>query len=131
MTGGNNSVAAAFAALNLGSLDQVYGAGRVQGGTGATLAGLVGLNQFGGNLPGGLPFPVTLPTGTATNSYWDMQTTGQITSAGGTGLNTAELASGLPAGFDPAIWRHGSYPQLVNLGTQQNTTARPGGDPAG
>ena len=54
-----------------------------------------------------------------------MQTTGQLTSAGGTGLNTAELANGLPAGFDPSIWRHGSYPQLVNLGTQQNTTPGP------
>ena len=65
---------------------------------------------------GGLRRAFNLPNGTATNSYWDMQTTGATTSAGGTGMNTAVLAGGLPPGFDPAIWTHGSYPYLVNLG---------------
>ena len=46
VTGGNAAVAGGFAALNLGSLDQVYGVGRVQGGPGSTLGGLVGSNNF-------------------------------------------------------------------------------------
>jgi subtilisin family serine protease len=54
-----------------------------------------------------------------------MQTTGLTTSAGGTGMNTAVLAGGLPLGFDPAIWSHGAYPQLVNLGPQDTTPGDP------
>jgi hypothetical protein len=55
-----------------------------------------------------------------------MQTTAQTTSAGGTGMNTAQLAGGLPSGFDPAIWSHHSYPFLVNIvPNDQNTTPGP------
>ena len=56
-----------------------------------------------------------------TSSYWDTQTTGQPTSAGGVGLTTAQLQSGmLPAGFDPAVWTAtpGQYPALIGLGGQ-------------
>ena len=55
-----------------------------------------------------------------TDSYWDTQTSGQTTSAGGTGLTTAQLESGLPAGFDSTVWgsnrriNHG-YPYLLAL----------------
>ncbi|MPZ41073.1 MAG: S8 family serine peptidase, partial [Rhizobiales bacterium] len=121
-TGGNEAVAAAFAALNLGSLDQVYGVGRVQGGAGSTLGGLVGLNNLSASVPDmGVAVPEgTLPTGTATNSYWDTQTTAVSTSAGGTGTSTAVLAGGLPAGFDAETWGSHSYPYLLALDNPPN-----------
>ncbi|MEN7538773.1 filamentous hemagglutinin N-terminal domain-containing protein, partial [Aurantiacibacter flavus] len=50
------------------------------------------------------------------NSYWDSETTGQTTSAGGsTALTTAQFQSGsLPSGFDGSTWATGSglYPYL-------------------
>ena len=129
MTGNNAVVAGGFAALNLGSLDQVYAVGHVQGTGGATLGGLVGANNLAAILPdiGGLPPSLNLPAGTATNSYWDMQTTAQTTSAGGTGMNTAVLSGGLPPGFSDLVWDHHSYPFLVNIAADppQNTTPGP------
>jgi hypothetical protein len=55
-----------------------------------------------------------------------MQTTGQTTSAGGTGMNTAVLAGGLPPGFDPQIWAHGSYlkPEQIS-GPERNKPCAP------
>ncbi len=60
-----------------------------------------------------------------TTSYWNTTTsktdlgTGEGNESGLTGLTTSELQSGLPDGFDPAIWRekngvnHG-FPYLIN-----------------
>ena len=45
-----------------------------------------------------------IQTNIVTNSYWDITTSGQAYSAGGTGLTTAQLAAGLPAGFSPTVW---------------------------
>ena len=56
-----------------------YATGSVSG-TGSLVGGLVGLNY-----------------GTITASYWDTQTTGQATSAGGTGKTTSQLQS--PTGY--------------------------------
>ena len=52
------------------------------------------------------------------NLYWDTQTSGLTTSAGGTGLTTAQLQGTLPTGFDPAIWGTGPglYPYLKAFG---------------
>jgi filamentous hemagglutinin family protein len=124
VAGGNEVVAAAFAALNRGIFDQTYAVGLVTAGTGSTTGGLVAANSL--NLPGsiGEQFWV-LPVGTVTNSYWDRQTTGQETSAGGTALDTAVLAGGVPPGLDPTTWSHGSYPHLVNLGPQDTTPGSP------
>jgi len=124
VTGGNEVVAGAFAALNRGTIDQTYAAGLVTAGAGSTTGGLVGAN----NLP--LPdfitgVPSSPPVGTVTNSYWDRQTTGQEKSAGGTALDSAVLAGAVPAGFDPTIWSHGSYPHLVNLGPQNTNPGPP------
>ena len=104
VTGGAGSTVGGLVALNLGSLDQTYAAGLVTGGPGSTTGGLVALNNLDIpqdvlntlNIPG---FAVT--PGTATNSYWDTQTTGQDQSAGGSPMTTAQLSSGLPSGFDP------------------------------
>jgi hypothetical protein len=115
-TGGINSFVAGFAAINVGSLDQTYAAGLVTGGAGSTTGGLVASNTFSYTLPASI---VAIdPPGTATNSYWDQQTTGQTTSAGGLGLNTSQLSSGLPVGFNPAAWgvAAGAYPFLPGLG---------------
>jgi hypothetical protein len=123
VTGSNEIVAAAFAALNHGTLDQTYAVGLITAGTGSTTGGLVAANSL--NLPGFLDGPASLPVGTVTNSYWDRQTTGQEQSAGGTALDTKVLAGGLPPGFDQTIWSHGSYPHLVNLGSQDTTPGPP------
>ncbi|GLS42237.1 beta strand repeat-containing protein [Methylobacterium brachythecii] len=66
-----------------------YATGLVTGG--GTLGGLVGTSVVGS-------------AQTVTNSYWDTQTTGQTTSAFGTGQTTAQLQGALPAGFSDAIW---------------------------
>ena len=75
-----------------GSIDQAYAVGLVAPASG-TLSGKVG------GLLGGAP---TSPT--ITNSYWDTDSTGEATSQGGVGLPTVQLKSGLPTGFDSAVW---------------------------
>jgi len=62
------------------------------------------------------------PAGSITSSYWDFDTSGISDPSRGagdppndpgiTGLTTAQFQSGLPAGFDPAIW--GSNPKINN-----------------
>lgn len=64
---------------------------------------------------------------TASNSYWDLETSGvsdpsqgagsPSNDSGITGLTTAQLQSGLPDGFDPAVWAedpkiNGGFPYL-------------------
>jgi VCBS repeat-containing protein len=93
-------VAGGLVGINSGSITQSYATGLVGGGGGFALGGLVGLDSG---------------AGTDTASYWDTQTGGRSTSAGGTGLTTAQLESGiLPAGFDPTIWFDvvGQFPEL-------------------
>lgn len=101
---GLGGFAAGLVALNFGTLEQTYAAGLVTGGAGSTLGGLVAINGF--NLPVGFVPPSTpvSTTGTATNSYWDIGTTGQGTSQGGTGLTTQQLTAALPAGFAAPVW---------------------------
>lgn len=82
-----------------GTITQSYATGHVAGSPSELIGGLVGYNSG--------------PT--ASSSYWDTQSSGQVGSAGGTGLTTAELKSGtLPSGFDPAVWKAaaGQYPTL-------------------
>lgn len=52
---------------------------------------------------------------TVTNSYWDTQTTGQTSSAGGTGKTTADMKKQVTYdGWDESIWKitNGQYPTL-------------------
>lgn len=86
----------------LGTVTNCYAAGSVTGLTG--VGGLVGMSGFsinlisgsyargavsgGGSHIGGL---VGLNNGTVTNSFWDTQTSGRTTSAGGTGKTTAQM----------------------------------------
>ncbi len=77
-----------FVGLNSGALDQVYSTGAVTG-TGG-LGGLVGARQ---------------PSGTATASYWNTETSGRSTSQGGTGRTSAAMQTQAGfAGFDWAVW---------------------------
>ena len=102
VTGGAASTVGGLVALNFGTLDQTYAAGRVSGGPGSTTGGLVAANNF--NIPQEVLNAINIPEfsvapGTATNSYWDTQTTGQDTSAGGSPMTSAQLSSGLPPGL--------------------------------
>ncbi|MFL4986367.1 MAG: GLUG motif-containing protein, partial [Xanthobacteraceae bacterium] len=115
-TGGAGSTVGGLVADNGGTVDQTYATGLVTGGPGSTTGGLIAVNSATFVVPDGLlsdgggPASVTAAlggpteTGTVTFSYWDKQTTGQASSDGGTGLTTAQFNSGLPAGFDPAVW---------------------------
>ena len=75
---------------NGASIENCYSTGVVSGGT--TRGGLVAEN-YNNN-------------GTVSNSFWDVQTSGQTSSAGGTGLTTAQmktLSTYLNAGWDIAL----------------------------
>ena len=94
-----------------GTLAQCYSTGAVSGGS--DVGGLVGWNVnyavtqcystgavSGGSNVGGL---VGANDGTVTACFWDIQTSGQLISAGGTGKTTAEMQKAstvLDAGWD-------------------------------
>ena len=92
---------------NPGAITASYATGRVSGGD--SIGGLVGSN-FGSG-------------GTATASYWDTQTSGLSSSAGGEGKMTSELQSptsntGIYATWDDDVWDFGTssqYPALKDL----------------
>jgi filamentous hemagglutinin family protein len=110
-SGGAGSIVGGLVAVNDGTIKTSYSAGAVSGGS---TGGLVAKNnpgfQFADlHIPGipednGTPVPLKPGAGTITNSYWNTETSGQQGSAGGTGMTSQQLASGLPAGFDPAVW---------------------------
>jgi len=87
-----------------------------------TTTGLVNLAEYSGGFLGVNEEFSTYPA----NDYWDTTTSGTGTGTGNdgnisglTGLNTRQLKSGQPAGFDPTIWAeksgiNGSFPYLIN-----------------
>ncbi|TKC87743.1 filamentous hemagglutinin N-terminal domain-containing protein [Trinickia terrae] len=95
---------------NMGTITASYSAGLVQGGTG-TAGGLVAVG-----------------VGTVTNSYWNIDTSGQSTSNGGTGLTNAQMLTSTAAsfsGFDfSSVWSFisgTSYPYLTSIFTSTPT----------
>jgi hypothetical protein len=121
--------------------------GAVTGGEGASAGGLIGKQQDGAGSPtiknGYSTGAVSAGTDSLiggligddadfsqiSNSYWDMDTSGVSDPSKGagspandpgiTGLSDIQLKSGLPTGFDPAIWAekpsiNGGYPYLLN-----------------
>ena len=105
--------------------------GLVTAGPGSTTGGLVATDNFFGSLPSdpNIPTGFTPAAGTATNSYWDTQTTGQSQSAGGTPQTTAQLTSGVPAGFDSNTWSSGAGTNYPFFAGQSDPLPTPG-DPA-
>jgi hypothetical protein len=71
-----------------------------------------------GKFTGG--FAATADGNGLSDDYWDIDTSGKRTSAGGVGLTDAQLKSGLPPGFDPQVWGedvaiNGGLPYLLAL----------------
>jgi len=100
---GNGSYIGGLAGINNGTITQSYASGSVEGNDSASfgVGGLVGYNtgtvtqcystgsvsgssDVGGLIGGN-------DSGSITQSYWDMQTSGQSSSAGGEGKTTAEM----------------------------------------
>jgi filamentous hemagglutinin family protein len=100
VTGGANSHVGGLVADNIGgSISETYAVGLVTGGGNSIVGGLVAVNSAGTNLVTGVTSP-----GVISNSYWDMQSSGQSVSAGGNGQTTPQLTGGLPSGFDGTVW---------------------------
>ena len=84
-----------------GIVSNSYSTGSVTGTT--RVGGLVGINYYGnvtdsysiGSVTGSIDVGglVGYNTATVSNSFWDIETSGQATSAGGTGKTTAEMKS--------------------------------------
>jgi hypothetical protein len=84
---------------NFSTAADSYSTGKVRG-TGPVLGGLIGDDEA--------------DSGSISNGYWDVNTSGItnlsqgagniVNDPGITGLTTTELQSQLPAGFDPAVW---------------------------
>ncbi len=121
---GSNYVGGLVGILGAANVDNSYATGAVNGsGWVGGLAGWVENNSTvngsystgavsGNTNVGGL---IGENDATVSNSYWDMDTSGQFSSSGGTGLSTSQFQSGsLPTGFDSTVWNTGSglYPYL-------------------
>jgi len=112
-----------LAGVNSGTVTNCYAAGPVTGG------------EYGGGLAGAGMYASVV--GTVTASFWDGQTSGQATSAGGgTKLSTAQMKTQsvfTEAGWDFVnVWamKPGGYPYLIVLGPPANKPANEGeGEP--
>ena len=133
---------------NYSSIYNSYSMGAVSGNT--NVGGFVGNNSGGyigtsystgavsgdSNI-GGFAGGDSESSGSIYNSYWDIETSGMTTSAGGTGLTTAEMRTQASFnGWDfTNIWSINeghNYPKLRNVGGTGNTgggTTDPGADP--
>ena len=96
---GSGNVGGLVGGNNKGSVSDSYAAGRVSGGS--NVGGLVGSNTNGG---------------TVSNSFWDVTTSGQAASAGGTGMTTPQMQT--QANFTSATPANGN----VNPGWDFNYT---------
>ncbi|MGN6424623.1 MAG: beta strand repeat-containing protein, partial [Asticcacaulis sp.] len=100
---GNDSYGADGSGANSGLITYSYATGAVSG---MRAGGLTGANSS------------YYASGTITNSYWNTTTSGQSSSAGGTGMTTSQLQNGsLPTGFSSSVWTvsSGAYPQLSSF----------------
>ncbi|HWA92269.1 MAG TPA: GLUG motif-containing protein [Rhizomicrobium sp.] len=122
---GDGGTAGGLVGRNAGtSILDCYANGTVQGGVDSTVGGLLGTNN-GPVVTSYSAGPVASGSGNAvggfvgndqgepdlTQDYWDIDTSGQSHGAGNdtadpgiTGLTHAQFQSGLPTGFDPAVW---------------------------
>lgn len=105
-----------------GTISNSYATGNVVGYS--YVGGLVGgssgsiLNSYSiGLVQGSISFGGLAGSysGSSTNSYWDTQTSGQPTSAAGTGKLTSEMKTTSTYNWDTSIWNisDGNYPSLI------------------
>jgi hypothetical protein len=126
-------------ALQLANVSDCYSTGSVEAGGASLLGGMFG-ETFGQTIDASYSVSAVLfgtapigkrvggfigryVGGAATADYWDLDTSGQSNACeercrGIEGLSDAALKSGLPAGFDPAIWAqspsiNNGYPYLI------------------
>ncbi len=133
----NSDLTGGLAAFNSGTITDSFSTAAVIGGATSTDGGLVGNLEGGGTIStsystglvsgtgafaaGGLVGTLSgATTSQVTNSYWDTSTSGQSTSAAGTGMATAALQGALPAGFNDGNWAVltspvPSYPYLTAI----------------
>jgi hypothetical protein len=143
ITVGTGGHLGALIGISGGAINNSYATGAVTGGTGSDSGGLVGENGIngtisfsystgavaGGGYIGGLIGFDGAQSGSITDAYWDTDTSGITDPSQGagniandpgvTGLSTAEFQSGLPQGFDPAVWAeksniNGGLPYLLD-----------------
>ncbi len=110
VSGGGSSTAAGLTSGDSGEILTSYSTGFVSGGLGSTIGGFVGIED---NTPG------------PGDCYWDTTTSGTNEGTGNegnvqglTGLTTTQFKAGLPAGFDPTIWKehkkiNNGFPYLI------------------
>jgi hypothetical protein len=100
VSGVDESTVGGLVGINADTISFSYSSGAVTGGAGSTVGGLIGEDAA--------------PAGSLDDTYWDTDTSGITNLSQGagniandpgiTGLTTAQFQSGLPAGFDPAVW---------------------------
>jgi len=110
VTGSGDSIGGLIGRLWSGSVTNTYSTGSV-GGSGGNKGGLIGYIETSNN-------PVI------TSSYWDIETSGMTTSAGGEGKTTAQMKQQSTfIGWDfTNIWgiiEDSTYPWLRSLGQPQ------------
>ncbi|HLY07357.1 MAG TPA: GLUG motif-containing protein [Rhizomicrobium sp.] len=94
VSGGQYVIAGGFAGRTFDNISSSYSSGAVSGGQRRRTGGFAGV----------------VLSGTFADAYWDTTTSGTKSGVGSgnatgiTGLTTSQLQSGLPTGFDPAIW---------------------------
>jgi len=132
---------------NTGTIQNTYARGNATGGASANVGGLIGYssNATAGSIA--LSYSTGVPAGSTgssvgglvgfdagtdsfSNTYWNTTSSGitDLTQGAGnvasdpgiTGLSGAQLRSGLPAGFDPAVWIetagiNNNFPYLIAL----------------
>ncbi|MGH6890380.1 MAG: hypothetical protein ACREHF_14500 [Rhizomicrobium sp.] len=139
---GYHGLGGGLSGYNRATITNSYAKGNVEGGKYSDVGGLVGENTLAisfsystgqlrtgtGNLVGGLIGDDESQSGNLDDTYWDTDTSGITNLSQGagniandpgiTGLTTAQLQSGLPAGFDPKVWAekadlNGGLPYLL------------------
>ncbi len=116
-------------ATNVGTIRNAYAAGRVTGHE--EIGGLIGYNDGGaivnayaagssnGNIRFGGLVGRTDSIGTATSSYWNVDTTGQTGSVLGVGKTSEQMKNAATFGWDPSVWsvvEGETYPYLRTFG---------------
>jgi hypothetical protein len=134
VTGRNGALGGLAGCGGGGTISNSYATGMSGSRNGGISGGLIGNDLYGGHSGGGITSSYSAGdvsgsktsilggfagevenSGAATNDYWNVTTSstnqgvGDGSSSGIAGLTNKQFRSGLPAGFDPAIWaeKHG------------------------